>query len=159
MWRFEFSDAVVYRFRDWTRSRAGLLLFAASIALMLAGSLAAPILRFALLGASLLVAGVGALVLFRMRNLVIDRTRRLLLLEDRRPFRQTLRRIFSLDCVRLRLEMASLKWGKDPYQSLWIEDQCDGRKLKLLERSSSLRCDTSRLESDLGRPLLVVVRS
>jgi hypothetical protein len=159
MWRFELPDAVVYRFRDWGRHRRGFFLGGVSAALIVAASLVPTGVRYALLGAALATAAAGAVTLYRMKHLVIDRARRLLMVEERRPFRQTLRRIFSLDCIRLRLEMATMKWGKDPYQSLWIEDQCEGRKLRLLERSSSLRCDTSRLESDLGRPLLVVVRS
>lgn len=154
MWRLEFPDAVVYRFRDWSRRRAALLLLGGSLILGIAAA-AWPWL----LAVSLLLAAASALVLFRMRHLVIDRARRLLLLEERRPFRQTIRRILSLDCVRLRLEMKPVRWGRDSYQSLWIEDQCQGERIPLLERSSSLRCDTSSLESDLGRPLLVVVRS
>lgn len=161
MWRFEFPEAVVYRFRDWSRLRSALLFAAASIALVAVTVLAAPgrALATGLLGVAALLATLSATQLFRMRSLVIDRTRRLLMLEDQRPFRQTLRRILSLDCVRLRLEMKPFRWGKDGYQSLWIEDQCGGTTLKLQEQYPSLRADTDRLESDLGRPLLIVVRS
>lgn len=154
MWRFEFPDAVVYRFRDWTRRRTALLLLAGSV-LFAALAVWAPLA----MGASLFLAAASALLLFRMRNLVIDRARRIVLLEERRPFRQTLRRILSLDCVRLRLEMKPVRWGQEAYQSLWIEDQCREERIQLIERTSSLRCDTARLETDLGRPLLVVVRA
>lgn len=156
MGRFEFPEAVIYRFRDWNRRRTALLLAVGSLALLLAGAMfSTPVL----LGAALLLAGASAVLLFRMRSLVIDRARRLLLLEDRRPFRQTLRKVLSLDRIRLRLEMKPFRGSGDSYQSLWIEDPCGGNRLKLLERVSSLRADTDRLESDLGRPLLIVVRS
>lgn len=157
MWRAEFPEAVIYRFRDWNRLGIALILAAGSIALIAAAALSA---TTALLGPALVLAGASAVLLFRMRSLVIDRARRLLLLEDRRPFRQTLRRVLSLDHIRLRLEMKPFRRGRtDAHQSLWIEDECGGNRLKLLERYASLRSDTGRLESDLGRPLLIVVRS
>jgi hypothetical protein len=156
MGRFDFPEAVIYRFRDWNRLRTSLFLIAVAIALIGVTILTGPgrIATWGLLAGALFLAGVSAVLLFRMRSLVIDRARRLLMLEDRRPFRQTLRKVISLDCVRLRLEMQP-----DAHQSLWIEDQCGGDRLKLEERSASLRADTNRLESDLGRPLLIVVRS
>lgn len=162
MWRFEFPGSVIYRFRDANRLRAGLSLVAISLALLLLPLLLSPsrAVNGAFLAGSILLFGAAAFLLFSVRNLIIDRTRRLLVVEERRPFRKTLREIVSLDCSRLRIERTSFKGGRDSSQSLWLEDQCGvGRKLMLLERHASLRADTTRLESDLGRPLLVVVQS